>query len=225
MGIAIGGINYSIKSPKTVYIGTGKAVGEGEQGDGVYNKDLISPNLVINSTIIHNNRKYTVTGLNNHAFACSSWLKSVTIPRTINHIGYSCFWKCSNIESVTFVPGISIKDFPTKLFDITKITHLEIPESVVTFQNQALYGNTALENITYCGSGFIAANVITGSSLKNIFVTPKYNHSTINGMTPTVRYDYICPTIIYLDKLRFRCSKVCRYHISHIYYCIMLSSK
>ena len=84
MTISIDGINYLIKSSKTVYIGTGKSVDVDVQGDGVNDSSLIGPNLTIKSMIIYNNRKYAVKGLNNCAFACSNWLTSVMIPRSIN---------------------------------------------------------------------------------------------------------------------------------------------
>ena len=152
-----------------------------------------------------------VTSLKSYAFSNSPWMHSLTIPTTITSIGGYCFWRCCNLSSVTFIPGSQLKAFPYKLFDLTVITQLEIPESVVKFKGYSLFNNLYLVNLTYCGNAFIDENVIKYSNSMKAFVTPKYNFSTLNGITPIVRYDHICPTIIYINKFKYRCSMICKH--------------
>jgi len=62
-----------------------------------YNSYSISPNVFINSV------SYTVTGIDNSVFLNNTLLNSITIPSTVNTIGYSTFQGCINLGSISCV--------------------------------------------------------------------------------------------------------------------------
>ena len=75
------------------------------------------------------------------------------------------------------------------------------------FEQSFLYGNHYLEEITYCGSSFVESGIISFSEkLKTVYVTPKYKEKTFNGIEVTVREDYICPSLIFIDKIKYICT-------------------
>ena len=84
---------------------------------------------------------------------------------------------------------------------------LQNPESVLTFEKEFLYNNHEVVEITYCGSSFVDSGMIVYSeNLKTVYVTPKYKDKTFNGIEVTVREDYICPSLIFIDKIKYICT-------------------
>ena len=122
----IDGINYDFKGSKKI------TVGAGNKGDGYDNNDIRSV-YNIPSLLYYKGRKYIVTRIASFAFTGMNQTINVTIPNTVEVIDSCAFWQCFGLISVTFEPGSKLKSFTHKIFDCTKLTKLEIPESVINF--------------------------------------------------------------------------------------------
>lgn len=58
-------------------------------------------NITIPETVVYNNKKITVIGIDNSSFADCDNLKKVTIPNTAIGIGKRAFQNCSSLTNVT----------------------------------------------------------------------------------------------------------------------------
>ena len=114
--------------------------------DGAYSGDVIIPETV---------DSFTVTGIDQHAFANCQQLSSVSMPSTITFIGQGAFEGDVLLSSVT-IPG-SVDSIGAYAFEYcTGLTYLFIPSSVKTIDPCAFagcYGMTSVivdsDNITF----------------------------------------------------------------------------
>lgn len=111
----------------------------------VYN--CYSDTLVIPSQVTYEGRTFTVTQIGKYAVRNSSGLKAVTIPRTIELIGYGAFSKCSSLTSV-LVPG-SVKTMDAFCFnDCPLLSSVIVEEGVETIGQCAFFGDIAMNTFT-----------------------------------------------------------------------------
>ena len=66
-----------------------------------------SGNVVIPSSVTYNDKTYSVTHIDEVAFANCSGLKSVTIPSSVKSIGDIAFYGCSKLTSITIPEGVT----------------------------------------------------------------------------------------------------------------------
>ena len=66
-----------------------------------------SGNVVIPSSVTYNGKTYSVTRIDEYAFANCSGLKSVTIPSSVKSIGDIAFANCSKLTSITIPEGVT----------------------------------------------------------------------------------------------------------------------
>ena len=77
---------------------------------------------------------------------CTS-LKSIKIPNSVKHIGYSAFSGCCSLESIVIPEGVTfINEYA--FFDCTSLESITIPSSVTSIGSGAFYGCTGLTSIT-----------------------------------------------------------------------------
>ena len=76
--------------------------GSWSEGRGNYWGDINIP-----STLIHNTRKYIVTGIGDYAFDMCRSLTSVTIPNTVTSIGKLAFGACKSLTSITIPESVT----------------------------------------------------------------------------------------------------------------------
>ena len=58
-------------------------------------------------------------------------IKAIRIPAAVESIGERCFYECSNLVSVTFVPGSSLKRIEKEAFrECKNLREMEIPAGV-----------------------------------------------------------------------------------------------
>lgn len=89
---------------------------------------------------------YTITAIDEWAFAEQKSLKSVVISDYVESLGYSCFWECPNLESV--IISNSVKSIgETAFYKCTSLKSIEIPDSVTTLGNNVFKKCTALESV------------------------------------------------------------------------------
>ena len=104
--------------------------------------------LTIESSISDGNGKsYTVTKIGMGAFNnVRNTLTEVTLPPTLDEIGYQAFFKCSNLTNVTIPEGVK-KIGQAAFYGCSQLTSITIP-STITNMDTAFSGNTALSHVT-----------------------------------------------------------------------------
>lgn len=68
-----------------------------------------------------------------------SALESIHIPAGVETLGKYMFYYAQNLKSVTFAEGINLTEIPERMFYRTKLTSIELPESVETIGSNAFY--------------------------------------------------------------------------------------
>ena len=120
----VDGINYESTSSKTVSV---------RQGPN-YSGDIVIP-----STVIYNNKSYSVTGISSSAFLNCTKLKSIIIPNSVEDIGVDAFSGCEELQSVTLPNSITIID--NGVFRNCKaLKSIQIPKSVTRIEYYAFKG-------------------------------------------------------------------------------------
>ncbi|HPW66178.1 MAG TPA: leucine-rich repeat domain-containing protein [Salinivirgaceae bacterium] len=139
------GIFYKITSltPATVEVST-------ERNTPPYWFDYYEPrgNVVIPSTVTHNNMAFKVTAVGNNSFYDCDRLISVTIPGSVKSIGFRSFTKCDSLTSVTFPDSIMlIGDYAFSY--CSRITSFTIPELVTSIGINTFFKCTGLTSVTF----------------------------------------------------------------------------
>ncbi len=102
--------------------------------------------IVIPEKVTHNNREYTVTGIEVYAFKSKS-ITSVVIPATVTYIGYQAFYQCTSLNSVTLNEGLQIIGEAAFQY-CSALLSVSVPSSVTRIEKFAFADCTALANVT-----------------------------------------------------------------------------
>lgn len=102
--------------------------------------------LNIKNSILYNGTNYVVTKIATWAFNECNTLTEVTLPNTVDEIGYQAFFKCSNLTNVTIPEGVK-KIGQAAFYGCSQLTSITIP-STITNMDTAFSGNTALSHVT-----------------------------------------------------------------------------
>ena len=102
--------------------------------------------LNIESSISSNGKNYTVTEIVNWAFKEWNTLTEVTLPNTVEIIGFQAFFNCSNLTKVIIPEGVR-KIGQNAFNGCSQLTSITIP-STIENMNTAFSGNTALSHVT-----------------------------------------------------------------------------
>ena len=106
----------------------------------------VSGAVVIPSSVTNNGTTYSVTSIGYSAFYSCSGLTSVTIPNSVTSIGKWAFQSCSSLTSVT-IPN-SVTSIGNAAFaQCSSLTSVTIPNSVTSIGNYAFYGCNGLTSI------------------------------------------------------------------------------
>ena len=131
----------------------------------------VSGDVVIPSSVEHNNVTYSVTSIGNEAFNGCSGLTSVSIPNSVTSIRSRAFRGCHGLTSVSIPNSVtSIGDYA--FYDCSGLTSVTIPNSVTSIFSRAFNGCSSLNSI----------NVASGNT----------HYSSIDG----VLYNYVQNTLI-----------------------------
>ena len=74
--------------------------------DSRYNS--YSGDVVIQSTVLHNDVTYNVTSIGDNAFYSCRGLNSITIPENVTTIGENAFNGCHNLASITIPKNVTL---------------------------------------------------------------------------------------------------------------------
>jgi uncharacterized repeat protein (TIGR02543 family) len=103
--------------------------------------------LNIESSISDKDKNYTVTKIAMWAFNnARNTLTEVTLPNTVDEIGYQAFFNCSNLTKVIIPEGVR-KIGQAAFYGCSQLTSITIP-STITNMDTAFSGNTALSHVT-----------------------------------------------------------------------------
>lgn len=103
--------------------------------------------LTIESSISDKDKNYTVTKIAMWAFNnARNTLTEVTLPNTVDEIGYQAFFNCSNLTKVIIPEGVT-KIGQAAFYGCSQLTSITIP-STITNMDTAFSGNTALSHVT-----------------------------------------------------------------------------
>ena len=177
----------------------------------------VSGDVVIPSSVEHNNVTYSVTSIGDTAFSGCSGLTSVTIGNSVTSIGNKAFYGCRGLTSVT-IPNSVTSIGNVAFWGCSGLTSVTIPNSVTSIGNSAFYGCSGLTSVTipnsvtsigefafYACSGLTSVTIPNSvttigesafsacSSLNSINVASGNTHySSIDG----VLYNYVQDTLI-----------------------------
>ena len=125
--------------------------------------DKYSGEVIIPSLVNYNGTTYSVTSIGYSAFYNCSSLTSVTIPNSVTSIGDGAFCNCSSFTSITIPEGVtSIGD---RTFErCSSLTSVTIGNSVTSIGDGAFDGCSALREITLPASlKNIGSNAFAGT--------------------------------------------------------------
>lgn len=123
----------------------------GEFGDTICmvkygEKPYTKEDITIPETVVYNNKKITVIGIDNSSFADCDNLKKVTIPNTVIIIGKRAFQNCSSLTNVTF-PNSVIGIGRCAFKNCTGLTCVTIGNSVKNIGDEVFQSCTSLATL------------------------------------------------------------------------------
>ena len=122
----------------------------------------VSGDVVIPSSVEHNNVTYSVTSIGDSAFYDCSDLTSISIPNSVTSIGSSAFRECSGLTSVS-IPNSVTSIGNIAFSDCRGLTSVALPNSVTSIGYSAFYGCSGLTSITIPNNvTSIASNTFSG---------------------------------------------------------------
>lgn len=111
--------------------------------EGLYN--TYSGDVVIPETVIHNEKEYTVVGIDQYAFFKCVNLKSVTIPNTVTIIKDWAFYKCTDLTSIT-IPE-SVQSIGNTAFEsCSSLATVNLPDNDLAIGPDAFLGTAILND-------------------------------------------------------------------------------
>lgn len=111
------------------------------------NYSALTGNLVLPDSVEYNNVMYPVKEIDENAFAGCTGLTGITVPATVNNIGYDAFKNCVNLSSVT-IQSSNYSLGSGAFSGCTSLTSIVLPHGVSTIQSELFSGCTSLTSIT-----------------------------------------------------------------------------
>ena len=112
----------------------------------VASNNHVSGDVVIPSSVEHNNVTYSVTSIGSSAFAGCRSLTSVSIPNSVTSIEGGAFKNCSGLTSVT-IPN-SVTSIRSATFEAcSSLTSVTIPNSLTAIGNYTFYACSGLTSV------------------------------------------------------------------------------
>ena len=132
----------------------------------------VSGAVVIPSSVTNNGTTYSVTSIGYSAFYSCSGLTSVTIPNSVTSIGKWAFQSCSSLTSVT-IPN-SVTSIGNGAFrDCSGLTSVTLPNNA-TIHSKAFIGagaKTTIDSVIYCSDTLIVGNyTLIGTGFLTIYL-------------------------------------------------------
>ena len=135
----------------------------------VKNAPSATGEISIESSVNIGGNDYTVWGIEHNAFENNTSITKVTIPSSVEYIGYSAFYGCTNL--VTIVNNANITHIEDYVFSgCSKLEYCNIPSGVTNIGQSAFEGCSVLKALTILGSVELDQYALKGcSALKSIY--------------------------------------------------------
>ena len=105
-----------------------------------------SGTLNIPSTVIYNNRSFSVVGVGNKAFKGCEQIEQVVLPETIKSIGTEAFSGCSSLSIINIPENVmSIGEYAFEV--CTSLERISIPSNIKVLSQGVFYGCSLLKDI------------------------------------------------------------------------------
>lgn len=108
--------------------------------------DEYEGNVVIPSTVLHNDTLFNVTSIGEDAFNDCIGVTSVTIPESVTSIGSAAFRSCTKLTSITIPESVTSIGNGT-FYDCSKLTSIVIPNSVTSMGNGVFSSCISLKSV------------------------------------------------------------------------------
>ena len=142
LAVDVDSIRYSLKNDGTASV-----------ADCLYKS---TPNIVIPSTITSGGNTYTVKSINSWVFDSKTFITSITLPSTLESIGYRAF-RYLRIKSLTLPEGLVSID--SEVFcDCDSLTTITLPASLQTLGSDVFNGCDKVETVTFAGNNDVVLN-------------------------------------------------------------------
>jgi len=161
--------------------------------------DIDTP-VSVGYTLQENSNKYvsldlsgsTIDDIPEMAFYLCKNLIGITIPDSVENIGWAAFNSCTSLKSVTIPDNVTIIS-PGVFFDCTSLTSVTIPDSVTNIWYDAFGDCTGLTSVEFKGTDWIEndnfSNVAFPGNLKEVYMSSDGGPGTytrpVNGSTWT----------------------------------------
>lgn len=180
-GIKVGELYYHFdKDAKTAMVTFEKY----DDYDDNYNS--LPEELIIPEKVTYDEVEYTVTEIEQYAFLFSKSLKKVTLPATLEKIGYGAFSYCEELVYIDIPTGVtSIGEYA---FSNCHIETINLPENLTSIGNGVFYYCASLTSIT------IPQNV-TSIGHEAFFSCSSLSSITCYAVEPPVLGDYVFANI------------------------------
>ncbi len=173
----VDGLKYQLFFEKDT--GTERKTATLIRGDAEYKGDIVIP-----ETITPGGITYTVKGIGANAFALYKNVKSVTIPASVDTIGYDAFRQCEGLERINISSlddwcDIQFKNRNSNPIAITgslylngqPVTEVNISERVKEIRPFVFQGLSALRKLTIAsGVKIIGQQAFSGTSIESVTV-------------------------------------------------------
>ena len=107
----------------------------------------VSGDVVIPSSVEHNNVTYSVTSIGDSAFYGCSGLTSVSIPNSVTSIGAIAFSNCSGLTSVSIPNSVTSIGY-SAFYDCSGLTSITIPNNVTSIASNTFSGCSSLTSVS-----------------------------------------------------------------------------
>ena len=198
---------FTKRDSHTCVLGKNETQDIAEEGNGfVQKKNANIENVVIPSYVTYNGRSYKVIETNRYCFRLCTFIKYITLPDTLEIIGFDSFYQInvenlvipssvkyiskaglSNLmqcKSLTFQPGSQVSSLPEgSMARLEQVQEIIIPPSVVDIQN-AFKNVISYQNKTmyYCGTSDLSTATLSQYIHWTIYVTSNYPSKTMGNV-------------------------------------------
>lgn len=151
----------------------------GERYALVYNCDLdvdIEGHIVIPASVTNGGFEYPVTRIDEDSFYEEKGITKLTIPASVEEIGYHAFLNCSNVTEIVFLEGTDPKPLVLgegAFASLESLQKIHLPDRLTEIGDNAFEGCEALEEVTFGSNSklqTIGARAFYDTSIKNFTV-------------------------------------------------------
>ena len=173
-------INYSTLSSTTAQVGYGYRT---NPYTSAVTRDYDKEIVIIPSTVtdINTGNQYTVTKIGDHAFYYCSKIKRITIPYSVEVIGWSSLAILS-LEEIIIPPNSRLKDIRTDfIHSCFNLSNFVYPNNEITISREA-FSAGFYSKFYYCGNQKVTTEFSCGDHCPTIYVPKNYPYSSFGNL-------------------------------------------